>query len=69
MCFVFHAKAFDDIMTFEWPEKLKSDYLKNEKSFWSEITNIFLVPKVLSFRHTKQTSKNVVETIFNLCEY
>ena len=22
-------------------EKLKSDYLKNEKSFWSEIKNIF----------------------------
>ena len=45
-------------------EMLKSDYLKNEKSFQSEIKNIFLVSKVLSFRHTKPTSKNVVDTTF-----
>ena len=33
---------FDDVMTFEYiSEKLKSDYLKNEKSFQSEIKNIF----------------------------
>ena len=39
--------------------------MKNEKSFWSEIENIFLVLQVLSFRLTKQTSKNVVDTTFN----
>ena len=42
-------------------EKLESDYLKNEKSFWSEIKNTFLVSKVLPFRHTKQTNENVAE--------
>ena len=43
---------------------LKLDYLKNEKSFRSEIKSIFLVSKVLFFRHTKQTSKNVADTTF-----
>ena len=42
---------------------LKFDYLKNEKSFRSKI-NIFLASQVLSFRHTKQTSKNVADTAF-----
>ena len=32
-------------------------YLKNKKSFWSEMKTFFLASKVLSFRHTKQTSK------------
>ena len=43
-------------------EKLKFDYLKNEKSFWSEIRNIFLYSQVLSFRYKKQTSRNVALT-------
>ena len=43
-------------------KKLKLHYLKNEKSFQSEIKNIF---QVLSFRHMKQTSKNVADTTFN----
>ena len=47
-------------------EKLKSAYLKNEKSFQSELKLFFLVSKVLSFRHTKQTSKNAADTTFNL---
>ena len=42
-----------------WISKtLKVDYLKNEKVF-------FLISQVLSFRHTKQTSKNVAGTTFN----
>ena len=45
---------------------LKVDYLKNEKSFRSEIKSIFIVSQVLSFRHTKQTSKNVADTTFKL---
>ena len=45
---------------------LKVDYLKNEKSFRSKIKSIFLVSQVLSFRHTKQTSKNVADTIFEV---
>ena len=36
-----HAWAFDDVIAFEYFEKLKFYYLKNEKSFWSEIKNIF----------------------------
>ena len=43
-------------------ENLKFDYLKNEKSFRSEIKTFFLVSQVLSFRHKNQTSKNVVDT-------
>ena len=43
---------------------LKFDYFKNEKSFRSEIKAFFLVSQVLSFRHTKQTSKNVADTTF-----
>ena len=40
-----------------WISKiLKVDYLTNEKS---------LVSQVLSYRHTKQTSKNVADTTFN----
>ena len=45
-------------------EKLKSEYLKNEKSFRSEIKTFLLVSQVLSFRHTKETSKNVADTTF-----
>ena len=37
------------------------------KSFRSERKNFFfLVSHVLSFRHTKQTSKNVADTTFNI---
>ena len=43
-------------------EKLKFDYLKNEKSFQSEIKMFFLVSKVPSFRYKKQTGKNVADT-------
>ena len=45
-------------------EKLKFDYLNNEKSFWSETRNIFFVWQVLSFRLKKQTSKNIADTTF-----
>ena len=50
-------------MTFQY---LKFDYLKNEESFRHEIKRIILVLQVLSFRHTKQTSKNVADTTFNI---
>ena len=43
---------------------LKVDYLKNEKSCQSEIKTFFCVLIVLSFRHTKHTSKNVADTTF-----
>ena len=47
--------------------KLKFDYLKNEKSFQRAFQKrFFLVPQVLSFRHTKQTSKNVADTTFKI---
>ena len=58
MCFAFHAWVFDDVMI---SKKLKFDYLKNEKSFRSKIKNIFLVSQVVSFRHTKETNKNVAD--------
>ena len=68
MCFVFNAKAFDDVMTLKYLKNylIISDYLKNEKSFRSEIKTFFLVSKVLSFRHTKQTSKNVADATFKM---
>ena len=46
-------------------EKLKFGYLRNKKSFRSEIKNIFLVSQVLSLRYVKQTSKHVGDTTFN----
>ena len=46
-------------------QKLKFAHLKNEKSFPSEIKNICLVSQALSFRHTKQRSKNIGDTTFN----
>ena len=48
-------------------EKLEFDYLKNEKSFRNEIKNIFLgFINMLSFRYTKQTSKNLAGTTLNI---
>ena len=48
-------------MIFEYLKN--SDYLKNKKSFGSEKQKaFFLVSKVLAFRDTKQTSKNVVDS-------
>ena len=47
--------------------KLKFHFLLTEKSFWSKIKIIVLkvlVLQMLSFRLTKQTSKNVVDTTF-----
>ena len=43
---------------------LKVDYLKNRKSFSSEIKSIFPCFTSPLFRHTKQTSKNVADTTF-----
>ena len=52
---------FDDII---WISKnLKSDYLKNEKRFWYEMKTLFK-KKVLSFKHIKQTSKDVADKTF-----
>ena len=48
---------------------LKFAYLKNEKSFPSEIKSIFTVSQVLSFRYTKQTCKNVAHTNFKAVGY
>ena len=45
---------------------LKVDYPKNKKSFQSEIKIFFVASQVLSFRHVKQTSKNVADTTFNM---
>ena len=62
MCFMFHTYDIwwhHDIWI---SEKLKLDYLKNEKSSQCKTKNIFLVSKVHPFRHTKQTSENVANT-------
>ena len=45
--------------------KLKLDFLNTEKSFQSEIKTFFLILQVLSFRLTKQSSKNVADTTLN----
>ena len=44
---------------------LKLDFLENKKSFRSEIKTFSQVSQLLSFRHEKQTSKNLVDTTFN----
>ena len=45
---------------------LKVDYLKNEKSFRSEIKSIFPCFARALFYTYKQTSKNVVDTTFKV---
>ena len=42
--------------------KLKLDYLKNKKSFRSEIKTIFFVSQVVSFRLAKHIRKIVADT-------
>ena len=42
--------------------KLKLDYLKNKKSFRSEIKTIFFVSQVVSFRLAKRIRKIVADT-------
>ena len=37
-----------------------------ERAFEAKKNSIFLASKVLSFRHTKQTSKNVADTTFKV---
>ena len=63
MCFVAHVLVFDDAMTFEYLKRT-FEYLKNEESFRSEIEKTFPCFTMLSFRLTKETSKNVAETTF-----
>ena len=41
-------------------EELKFDYLKNEKSFRSEIKNIFFVSQVLSFKYTQTLNRDQI---------
>ena len=49
-------------------EKIKIDYLKNkELSKWNKKL-FFLASQVLSFRHAKQTSKNVVDPTIKVME-
>ena len=45
---------------------LKFDFLKNEKSFWSETKNVLQISQVLSCRLEKQTSKNVADLTFKV---
>ena len=45
---------------------LNFDFLKNEKSVWSEKKTFSLVSQMLSFRLKKQSSKNVVDTAFKV---
>ena len=40
MYLFFNTYAFNDVMKFEHL-KFESDFLENEKNFWSEIKNIF----------------------------
>ena len=44
---------------------LKLDFLENKKNFRSEIKIFSQVSQLLSVRHEKQTSKNLVDTTFN----
>ena len=66
---MFHVQAFDDIMTFEY---LKSENMINSRmktAFEAKQKTFFLVSNVLSFRHTKQTSKNAADTTFKVAKY
>ena len=55
-------------MTFEYQKsQIWLSQEQKELSKWNKETS-FLVPKVLPFRHTKQTSKNVAGTTFKSTE-
>ena len=51
-------------MNFELSKILKFDFLKNDKSFWSEIKNILLCLTSALLKLKKQTSKNVADATF-----
>ena len=51
-----------------WKVKIWLSQKRIELSKWNKKT-FFLVSQVLSFRHKKQTSKNVADTTFNIKIY
>ena len=55
MCFLIHSEAFEDVMK---SKVLKFEYLKNKKSFRSEI-NFLLFSKLLSLNR-----KNILDINF-----
>ena len=63
---MFHAWAFDDVMIFEYLKILNLIISRTKKAFEVKEKTLFLVSQVLSFGHTKQTSKNVADTTFKL---
>ena len=48
--------------------KVKNRFISKTKSFRSEIKTFSLVSQMLTFKLTKQTSKNVVETTIKLIQ-
>ena len=64
MCFVVLIWAFDDVMAFEYLKGVNLIISRTKRAFQVKKTTFFLVSRFLSFRITKQTSKNVAETNF-----
>ena len=56
--------AFDDIMMLEYLKRYKLIISRTRRAFEVKQKVFFLALEVLSFRHIKQTSKNVADTIF-----
>ena len=59
MCFLFHAWAFDDVITFEYLKSQNLIISRTKNAFATKWKTFFLISKVLSFRHKKRTSKNL----------
>ena len=53
-------------MTFEYLKSQNLIISRTKRAFEVKEKTLFLVSRVLSFRHTKQTSKNVADTTFIL---
>ena len=61
---MFHAWAFDDVMILEYLKIQNFIISRTKRAFEVKQKTFFLVSQVLSFTHTKQTSKNVADTTF-----
>ena len=69
MCFVFHDQAFDDVMISEYLKSQNLIISRTKRAFKVKLKTFLLVSQVPSFRHTKQTSKNVAGTTFKWVDF
>ena len=66
---MFHAKVFDDVMTFDYLKvKIWLSQERKKLSEWNE-SNVLCLTSALFYTYTKQTSKNVADKTFDGLKY